>query len=921
METSLLELEVKIISRETVKPSTPTPSHLRTFNLSMVDQISPTMHVSSLIFYNQTTETQPLDITVLKLALSQTLVDYYPLAGRCKDESTIICNDEGVPFIVAHVNCTLSAVLGSSSTLDLSTKFQFLPPMDILSTGEQHISELSHLAFQVNVFRCGGVVIGCYMLHKILDGISFGLFLQHWSALARNKFDDDLNLTQPDFKSTVIAFPPYQHHPEPQQKQQDPEPEQELEPELEPDKSSFETYIPTYDSLKKVGKGFIFSEVALTKLKAMAASKHVPNPTRFESVVGFIWEQCLATESVISKHTESPVLYFSAEMRKRIGAPLSENSIGNLIANPIAFTKTGASLPELVTEIHDAILKLKDETANEFISGGGDAVLTHRAKLDSYFAGYKKGSYLSSSWCRNGLSEADFGFGKPRLIVFPVMNGEVIPVRNLISFTDYNDPEGKNGIVAWIYLEEKEMQILESNQEFLAFTSKWKFDGMAFPVSLTNSEHINTLLADELSYDKNSLREEHKKLLSSMTIEQRKVYDEIIEAVGSGKGGVFFVYGYGGTGKTFIWRTLCAALRSTGDIVLPVASSGIAAILLPSGRTTHSRFGIPINVGESFTCSRIKPGTDLSELLIKTKLIIWDEAPMTHKHCFEALDRSLRDIMRFSDNVDHDQPFGGKVVVFGGDFRQILPVVPKGSRADIVHASLCSSDIWFSCKVLTLTKNMRLQCGSSNSNEDEIREFSNWILNVGNGVAGGENDGEIDLELPSDILITDATEPIAAIVHNTFPSFCENFKNSDYLQERAILAPTHEIVEMVNDFFMSLIPNPEKVYLSSYEISKDEGNTEIHEIYSTEFLNSIKCSGLPNHELKLKVGATIMLLRNIDQPQGLCNGTRLVVTNLGSRVIRPTVLTGSNKGDRVHIARITLTPSDATKFPVRFERR
>ncbi|KAH9615625.1 hypothetical protein KSS87_013884 [Heliosperma pusillum] len=448
-----------------------------------------------------------------------------------------------------------------------------------------------------------------------------------------------------------------------------------------------------------------------------------------------------------------------------------------------------------------------------------------------------------------------------------------------------------------------------------------RFDGMPFPVSLTNSEHINTLLADELSYDKNSLREEHKKLLSSMTIEQRKVYDEIIEAVGSGKGGVFFVYGYGGTWKTFIWRTLCAALRSTGDIVLPVASSGIAAILLPSGRTAHSRFGIPINVGESSTCSRIKPGTDLSKLLIKTKLIIWDEAPMTHKHCFEALDRSLRDIMRFSDNVDHDQPFGGKVVVFGGDFRQILPVVPKGSRADIVHASLCSSDIWFSCKVLTLTKNMRLQCGSSNSNEDEIREFSKWILNVGNGVAGGENDGEIDLELPSDILINDATEPIAAIVHNTFPSFRENFKNSDYLQERAILAPTHEIVEMVNDFIMSLIPNPEKVYLSSDEISKDEGNTEIHEIYSTEFLNSIKCSGLPNHELKLKVGATIMLLRNIDQPRGLCNGTRLVVTNLGSRVIRATVLTGSNKGDRVHIARITLTPSDATKFPVRFERR
>ncbi|XP_074293704.1 limonoid 21-O-acetyltransferse-like [Silene latifolia] len=132
------------------------------------------MHISSLIFYNPTTQTQPVDITALKLALSKTLVHYYPLAGRLKDDSTIICNDEGIPFVVADVNCTLSAVLGSSQSLDLSTKYQFCPPLDILSTGEQHISELAHLAFQVNVFSCGGVVIGCYMLHKIMDGTSFG---------------------------------------------------------------------------------------------------------------------------------------------------------------------------------------------------------------------------------------------------------------------------------------------------------------------------------------------------------------------------------------------------------------------------------------------------------------------------------------------------------------------------------------------------------------------------------------------------------------------------------------------------------------------------------------------------------------------------------------------------------------------------
>ncbi|XP_074297899.1 uncharacterized protein LOC141628690 [Silene latifolia] len=133
---------------------------------------------------------------------------------------------------------------------------------------------------------------------------------------------------------------------------------------------------------------------------------------------------------------------------------------------------------------------------------------------------------------------------------------------------------------------------------------------------------INQLILGELSYDKNAVKEEHVKLITSMTDEQRAVYDEIMDAVKAQRGGVFFVYGHGGTGKTFIWKTLCATVRREGEIVLPVASSGIGAILLPNGSTAHSRFGIPINAFEHSTCPRIKPGTDLTELLIRTKLII-----------------------------------------------------------------------------------------------------------------------------------------------------------------------------------------------------------------------------------------------------------------------------------------------------------
>ncbi|XP_074321442.1 uncharacterized protein LOC141657951 [Silene latifolia] len=148
-----------------------------------------------------------------------------------------------------------------------------------------------------------------------------------------------------------------------------------------------------------------------------------------------------------------------------------------------------------------------------------------------------------------------------------------------------------------------------------------RFEDMPFPESST-PHPVNTLVSDELSYNRVSLGEEHVHLLSFMTNEQMAVYNEIMDAVRNNRGGVFFVYGYGGTGKTFIWRTLCASLRSRGQIVLTVASSGIAATLLPGGITAHSRLSIPLNVVENSTCSRIKPGSDLAELLIRTKLII-----------------------------------------------------------------------------------------------------------------------------------------------------------------------------------------------------------------------------------------------------------------------------------------------------------
>ena len=126
---------------------------------------------------------------------------------------------------------------------------------------------------------------------------------------------------------------------------------------------------------------------------------------------------------------------------------------------------------------------------------------------------------------------------------------------------------------------------------------------------------------------------------------------------------------------------------------------------------------------------------------------------------------------------------------------------------------------------------------------------------------------------------------------------------------------------MVNEFVLSQIPGEEKEYLSSDSYCLADENVGIEANWITaEFLNEIKCSGIPNHKLVLKKGVPIMLLRNIDQSSGLCNGTRLIVEELGNNVIGAIVVTGNKLGEKVYIPRMNLIPSDPG-MPLKFQRR
>uniref|UniRef100_A0A803QEU3 ATP-dependent DNA helicase n=1 Tax=Cannabis sativa TaxID=3483 RepID=A0A803QEU3_CANSA len=306
---------------------------------------------------------------------------------------------------------------------------------------------------------------------------------------------------------------------------------------------------------------------------------------------------------------------------------------------------------------------------------------------------------------------------------------------------------------------------------------------------------------------------------------------------------------------------------------------GIAALLLPNGRTTHS-LSIPLDVTAESTCD-IRQGTLLAGLLMKTSLIIWDEAPMANKFCFEALDKTLRDILRTRYENNSNKPFGGLTVVCGGDFRQILPVVPKGTRADIVDASLNSSYLWPYFKIYQLSQNMRLYNGSvSGSEAAKIASFDKWMLQIGDGSLYDDKEKEL-IKIPTDISIKPSQDPVKAIVEAIYPSLLHRYNDPSYLKERAILTPKNEMVHELNEMIMNELPGEGRTYLSSDSICKASVNTNDEDLlYPVEFLQSLKFNGVPNHDIRLKEGAPVMLLRNLNQTEGLCNGTRLIITRL-----------------------------------------
>nr|GEU94123.1 hypothetical protein [Tanacetum cinerariifolium] len=231
---------------------------------------------------------------------------------------------------------------------------------------------------------------------------------------------------------------------------------------------------------------------------------------------------------------------------------------------------------------------------------------------------------------------------------------------------------------------------------------------------------------------------------------------------------------------------------------------------------------------------------------------------MTQKYAFEALDKTLRDILGYPTPTNKNKIFGGLTILPGDDFRQILPVIPKGKRSDIVQACINHSELWKHCKVFTLTRRIRVNEYYANGELDTRKQdFNQWVLAIGDGKPPAKMKDEEDeptwIQILKKFLINASDSPIAQIVAKTYPTFSERHKDNAYLKERAILTPRNDDVDAINAYMFEKLEGESKTYNSADEICKASTDTlDQQHLYPVEFLNTLNFLGMPPYTLKLK---------------------------------------------------------------------
>ncbi|KAF4365673.1 hypothetical protein F8388_007506 [Cannabis sativa] len=440
-------IKVEIISRDIVKPSSPTPTHLKNYNLCLLDQFYPEFHCGIILFYSSPQTNHHKNdnqnyCRTLKNSLADTLTDFYPIAGRFKDTSSIDCNDQGACVVQAKINSSLSNFLGGLSQPSCSNNVQknlkmFIPSLDSIT---MESASSSILIAQLTEFECGGIAICFSLMHRFCDLASVVVFLKSWSARSRGESGE---ITVPDFSASSLLPP------------------QDLPP------------LPAIDKPieNRTTRRLVFEASKISDLKKKFTDENksakIESISRVEVVFALILKCAISAARSIDKLKNKKSAFLHAvNLRKRTTPPLPENSMGNLIWGIPVEIEGEIEFQEIVNKIRYETTSFYNETVRrikgdeegttlifESMNKQGEIIKT-TGDLDFYY---------SSSWCRFPFYDIDFGWGKPVWVSSGIMSPE-----NLIVI---EDSKCGNGIQAWVTLDPKVMEIYQLDEELLSFAS------------------------------------------------------------------------------------------------------------------------------------------------------------------------------------------------------------------------------------------------------------------------------------------------------------------------------------------------------------------------------------------------------------------------------------------------------------------
>ncbi|XP_057505002.1 stemmadenine O-acetyltransferase-like [Actinidia eriantha] len=421
-------MEVVVTSRETIKPSSPTPNPLRHLQLSFFDQINRSIFIPFLYFYaaestgDRTNHHRKSE--QLKKSLADTLSVFYPMAGRVIDETYMECNDKGVDFFQAQANCKMCDIIGNNA--EFGDQLNKLIPYQETDAGDLTIG------IQVNFFECGGICIAACFSHKVYDSLSFLMFFNSWAAAA--SCGDLSKVVRPRF-GLADLFPP--------------------------------KVIPRYHPLEEkdniVQRTFVFNESAISALKAKHATIKC---TRVEALSAYIWSRFIAATSKKGPKRHYRVFH-SVNLRPRLDQTSSEFYFGNLLGVATVIPPSTKELgdSEFVSQLREAIGKVDGAYVKNLQRPGLDVNFFQKRGKEEEEEVEEEVRFSFTSLSRFRLYEADFGWGKP---IWVTMGKPSINWKNTAIF--FPTASG-DGIEVIFCLEEEDMAQLEADKHFQAFVS------------------------------------------------------------------------------------------------------------------------------------------------------------------------------------------------------------------------------------------------------------------------------------------------------------------------------------------------------------------------------------------------------------------------------------------------------------------